>query len=38
VAALKRVGYGPLTLGRLGAGGARRLSDDEIARLWKDAE
>jgi 23S rRNA pseudouridine2605 synthase len=35
---LRRVRFGPLALGRLALGGARRLSDGEIARLWKDAE
>jgi 23S rRNA pseudouridine2605 synthase len=34
---LRRVGFGSLRLGRLAEGGARRLSDREIARLWKDA-
>jgi len=38
VVALKRIGFGPLALGRLASGGARRLSDEEIAQLWKDAE
>jgi 16S rRNA U516 pseudouridylate synthase RsuA-like enzyme len=33
VVALQRVGFGPLSLGRLKEGGARRLSKDEIARL-----
>ena len=37
VVALKRIGFGPLALGRLAAGSSRRLSDEEIARLWKDA-
>ncbi len=37
VVALCRVGFGSLALGRLAEGGARRLSDREIARLWKDA-
>jgi len=35
---LRRVRFGSLALGRLAVGGARRLSDGEIARLWKDAE
>jgi 23S rRNA pseudouridine2605 synthase len=35
---LKRIGFGPLALGRLATGGCRRLSAEEIARLWKDAE
>jgi 23S rRNA pseudouridine2605 synthase len=38
VQALRRVRFGSLELGRLSEGGARRLSDGEIARLWKDAE
>jgi 23S rRNA pseudouridine2605 synthase len=37
VLALRRVGFGPLRLGRLAEGGARRLSDGEIARLRADA-
>jgi 23S rRNA pseudouridine2605 synthase len=37
VVALKRIGFGPLALGRLAVGGSRRLSKDEIDRLWKDA-
>jgi 23S rRNA pseudouridine2605 synthase len=37
VVALRRVGFGSLPLGRLAEGGARRLSDREIAQLWKDA-
>jgi 23S rRNA pseudouridine2605 synthase len=37
VVALRRVGFGSLALGRLAEGGARRLADREIARLWKDA-
>ncbi len=36
VVALRRVRFGPITLGGLAAGEARRLSDDEIASLWKD--
>ncbi len=38
VVSLKRVRFGSLALGRLAEGGSRRLSDEEIARLWKDAE
>ena len=34
---LRRVRFGSLALGRLALGGARRLSRQEIARLWKDA-
>jgi 23S rRNA pseudouridine2605 synthase len=37
VLALQRIGFGSLRLGRLAEGGARRLGDREIARLWKDA-
>jgi pseudouridine synthase len=33
VVALQRVRFGPLALGRLKEGGARKLSGDEIARL-----
>ena len=36
VAALRRVRFGSIELGGLAAGEARRLADDEIARLWKD--
>jgi 23S rRNA pseudouridine2605 synthase len=38
VVSLRRVRFGPLSLGRLAEGGCRRLSDEEIARLWKDGE
>jgi 23S rRNA pseudouridine2605 synthase len=38
VLALRRIGFGSLALGRLAEGGARRLDDREVARLWKDAE
>ena len=34
---LRRVRFASLELGDLQEGAARRLSDDEIARLWKDA-
>jgi 23S rRNA pseudouridine2605 synthase len=37
VVALRRVRFGPLALGRLKEGGARRLSSDEIARLREAA-
>jgi 23S rRNA pseudouridine2605 synthase len=37
VATLCRVAFGPLPLGELREGEARRLGDGEIARLWKDA-
>lgn len=38
VTALRRVAFGSLRLGELPEGAARRLGDDEIARLWKDAD
>ncbi len=38
VVALRRVRFGPIELGGLGQGHARRLGEVEIARLWKDAE
>jgi 23S rRNA pseudouridine2605 synthase len=38
VAALRRIRFGSLELGRLAKGGSRRLSEGEIAQLWKDAE
>jgi 23S rRNA pseudouridine2605 synthase len=34
---LERVRFGSLELGLLRAGEARRLSDDELRRLWEDA-
>ncbi len=37
VLALRRVGFGSLRLGDLAEGSARRLGDEEIARLWEDA-
>jgi len=37
VAALRRVGFGPLRIGRLKEGSSRRLSQDEIARLREAA-
>jgi 23S rRNA pseudouridine2605 synthase len=37
VTALQRIRFGPIELGDLGEGKARRLSDDEIALLWEDA-
>ncbi|HXQ88066.1 MAG TPA: rRNA pseudouridine synthase, partial [Solirubrobacterales bacterium] len=37
VVSLQRVRFGPLGLGRLKEGGARKLSDDEIARLREAA-
>jgi 23S rRNA pseudouridine2605 synthase len=36
VVALRRVRFGPIALGETPEGDARRLSDDEIAELWKD--
>ncbi len=38
VVALRRVRFGPIELGSLPSGVARKLSDDEIALLWKDAD
>jgi 23S rRNA pseudouridine2605 synthase len=38
VVALRRIRFGPLELGRLAKGGCRRLSEGEIAALWKDAQ
>jgi 23S rRNA pseudouridine2605 synthase len=37
VLGLRRVAFGSLPLGSLPEGGARRLGEGEIARLWKDA-
>jgi 23S rRNA pseudouridine2605 synthase len=37
VTALRRLRFGSLGLGELREGASRRLSEDEIARLWKDA-
>jgi 23S rRNA pseudouridine2605 synthase len=37
VLALQRVRFGSLRLGSLAEGVSRRLSEDELARLWKDA-
>jgi 23S rRNA pseudouridine2605 synthase len=37
VAALKRIRFGPLGLGTLPEGQARKLRPPEIKRLWKDA-
>ena len=37
VASLRRVRIGPLELGELGPGEARRLSEDEVAALWEDS-
>jgi 23S rRNA pseudouridine2605 synthase len=38
VAELTRTGFGPVRLGRLREGGARRMREDEVKRLWKDAD
>jgi 23S rRNA pseudouridine2605 synthase len=38
VVALQRVKFGPLALGRLQSGGARKLSEAEVARLRKASE
>jgi 23S rRNA pseudouridine2605 synthase len=38
VVALERVRLGPLELGALRVGEARRLSDEEVRRLWEDSE
>jgi 23S rRNA pseudouridine2605 synthase len=38
VVALRRVRFGSVELGSLPRGGARRLSGEDIARLWEDAE
>jgi 23S rRNA pseudouridine2605 synthase len=37
VVALRRVCFGPIELGSLAQGQARRLGDDDIARLWEDS-
>jgi 23S rRNA pseudouridine2605 synthase len=37
VVALRRVRFGPIELGGLAEGEARRLSEEEVARLWEDA-
>jgi 23S rRNA pseudouridine2605 synthase len=37
VMALRRVRFGPIELGALPGGGARRLGEDEVGRLWEDA-
>lgn len=37
VVSLRRVRFGPIELGDLPEGASRRLGDDDIARLWKDA-
>ncbi len=38
VVALRRIRFGSLALGRLAKGGSRRLTEREIAQLWKDAQ
>lgn len=38
VGELQRIKFGPLELGRLKAGTVRRLSDEEVARLWQNVE
>jgi len=38
VVALRRVRFGPVGLGALPTGEARRLSEAEVASLWEDAE
>ncbi len=37
VVALRRVRFGPIDLGELPEGEARRLSAEEVTRLWEDA-
>jgi 23S rRNA pseudouridine2605 synthase len=37
VVALRRVRFGPIELGDLPEGEARRLSEEEVARLWEDS-
>jgi 23S rRNA pseudouridine2605 synthase len=38
VVKLRRVRFGPVELGRLAQGSARKLSEAEVARLWEDSE
>ena len=38
VTALRRVRFGPIELGDLPEGKARRLSEDEVSRLWEDSK
>jgi 23S rRNA pseudouridine2605 synthase len=38
VVSLRRVRFGPIELGKLPGGRSRRLSEDEIASLWEDAD
>lgn len=37
VVSLKRIRFGPLTLGRLPEGDSKRLSGDQVNALWQDA-
>jgi 23S rRNA pseudouridine2605 synthase len=37
VASLRRVRFGPVELGSLAQGQARRLGEEDIARLWEDS-
>jgi 16S rRNA U516 pseudouridylate synthase RsuA-like enzyme len=37
VVALRRVRFGSIGLGELSEGEARRLSGEEVARLWEDS-
>lgn len=37
VVALRRVRFGPIELGSLPPGAARRLGEEDIARLWEDS-
>jgi len=38
VVSLRRVRFGSIELGELGEGKARRLSEEEISRLWEDVQ
>jgi 23S rRNA pseudouridine2605 synthase len=38
VTALRRVRFGPIALGDLPEGEARRLTEDEVSRLWEDSK
>jgi hypothetical protein len=37
VVELERIRFGSVALGELEAGSARRLDEEEVARLWEDA-
>jgi len=37
VVALRRIRFGPIELGSLSLGAARRLGEEEIGRLWEDS-